>query len=118
MKYALRGTVITCLLYAIGLSGPLAVAAEEPIEEIVVTGSYLKRSAETSASPLAVVEQEAFENIGATEISDLVNTLPYNSGSTNQASAFNGGDNNTGNTKIPVTRTSTSGTWVWVRHSC
>ncbi len=98
MKHAIRGALLGCLLPAIGLSVP--ALAEEAIEEIVVTGSYLKRSAETSASPLAVVEQEAFQNIGATEISDLVNTLPYNSGSTNQTSAFNGGDSSTGNTNI------------------
>ncbi len=98
MKYAFRGAVAACLLSTTGISLP--AVAEEVIEEVVVTGTYLKRSAENSPSPLAVVQQEAFENIGATEISDLVNTLPYNSGSTNQASAFNGGDNNTGNTNI------------------
>ena len=98
MNHALRGAALVCLACALGSSLP--AAAEEVIEEIVVTGSYLKRSPETSPSPLAVVQQEAFENIGATEISDLVNTLPYNSGSTNQTSAFNGGDNSTGNTNI------------------
>ncbi len=55
-----------CLLAAL-LLVPLGLSAQEApvIEEIVVTGSYIKRDSFDSASPLTVVNQESI-NANAT----------------------------------------------------
>ena len=34
------------------------------IDEIVVTGSYIKRDPSNSASPLAIIDRETFEDLG------------------------------------------------------
>jgi len=67
-------------------------AAEEEIEEVVVTGSYIRgRSQENSASPIAVVNANDLNAIGATQIADLVQTLTINNGSQNNPDAFTQG---------------------------
>jgi outer membrane receptor for ferrienterochelin and colicin len=67
-------------------------AAEEEIEEVVVTGSYIRgRSQENSASPIAVVNANDLNAIGATQIADLVQTLTINNGSENNPDAFTQG---------------------------
>ncbi len=63
---------------------PASVWAEEGvIEEIVVTGSYIKRSSFDSPSPLDLIGQEDFEKSGAVSVAQLMQNLPYNLGSEN-----------------------------------
>lgn len=57
--------------------------AEGPIEEIVVTGSYIQRSSFDSSSPLDLVTQEDFAKSGAISVKDLAQNLTYNLGSEN-----------------------------------
>ena len=54
-----------------------------PLEEIVVTGSYIQRSSFDSSSPLDVVSQEDFAKMGAISVRDLAQAMPYNLGSEN-----------------------------------
>jgi outer membrane receptor protein involved in Fe transport len=66
--------------------------SEETIEEVVVTGSYIRgKSQENSASPISVVNASDLNAIGATQIADLVQTLTINSGSQNNPDAFTQG---------------------------
>ena len=59
------------------------------VEEVVVTGTYLRgKRQEDSASPLAVVDATQLNAIGATTIADLVQTLTINNGSQNNPDAF------------------------------
>ena len=51
-------------------------AAEEEVEEVVVTGSRISRPNVTSSSPITVLESEAFDVLGAVDTIDLVNQLP------------------------------------------
>jgi outer membrane receptor protein involved in Fe transport len=74
--------------------------AEEEIEEVVVTGSYIRRNTADSPSPLTVIDRAQIEQTGAIEIADIVNRMTFNSGSTNNTNAFSGGDNSTGQTNI------------------
>ncbi len=63
--------------------------ATEEIEQIVVTGSYIRRKSQmSSASPIQVVGQEALNEIGAFDVADLVQTLTINNGSQNNPDAF------------------------------
>jgi iron complex outermembrane recepter protein len=93
---------LSCSFVGLFVSFGAAAATNEAssVEEIVVTGSYIKRDAANSPSPLSVVDRTQIEEIGAVTIADVVNTMTYNSGSTNITNAFSGSDNSTGNTNI------------------
>ncbi len=99
-----RSSTLICTILANGiaassLSAP-ALAEEAPIEEVVVTGSYIRRTAADSPSPLSVIDRAQIENIGAVEVADIVNRMTFNAGSTNVTNAFSGDDNSTGETNI------------------
>ncbi len=82
---------------------PFAVHAaegDESIEEIVVTGSYIKRSAEDSPSPLAIVGRADIEQLGAVDAKDIINSLTFNSGNISTTNAFSGGDSSTGQASV------------------
>ena len=66
------------------------VYAEEELEEVVVTGSYLKRTAADSASPLSVMTAGDIEDIGAADIAEIVQSMPWSSGSQTRAATFQG----------------------------
>jgi iron complex outermembrane receptor protein len=87
------GFFAVLLLLAAGLASlPQSVMAEEggEIEEVVVTGSYLKRSSEDSPSPLSVVTSADIEDLGAQGMAEIINTLPWQSGSETRSATFNG----------------------------
>ena len=46
----------------------IAAEQDEAIEEVVVTGTYLKRSAADSPSPLSVMTSADIEDIGAADV--------------------------------------------------
>ena len=90
-------------LFGMGLAmGSFAAQAadEEAIEEIVVTGSYIKRSAEDSPVPLSVVGRAEIEQIGAVDAKDVISSLTFNSGSIGTTNAFSGGDSSTGQASV------------------
>ncbi|MEP5567692.1 MAG: TonB-dependent receptor [Halioglobus sp.] len=70
---------------ALGLSS--LVNAEE-LEEVLITGSYLKSSQSDEASPIDVIDNEYIRRSGAFTISELTAKLSVNSGSENQADSF------------------------------
>ena len=60
------------------MSSQRALAADDAeIEEVVVTGSYITKSAADSPSPLSVVSRADIEEIGAMDIKDIVKSLTY-----------------------------------------
>ncbi|GHF14169.1 TonB-dependent receptor [Kordiimonas sediminis] len=90
LKY--RGStalVAGCLTLA--LSGQVIAQSDEEmtIEEVVVTGTYLKgKSQFDSPSPLTVIGAANLNEIGASNIADLVQTLTINNGAQNNPDAF------------------------------
>ena len=72
----------------------------EEIEEVVVTGSYIKRSTADSPSPLSVINREELDAINAVELKDVVNTMTYQSGNIANTNAYSGGYSGTGNSNI------------------
>ena len=65
---------------------------ENTIEEVVVTGTYLKGKTQSSSpSPIAVIGAGNLSEIGATSVADLVSTLTINAGSQNNPDAFTQG---------------------------
>lgn len=74
-----RRLLATC---ALGLSFQ-AHAVGDVVEEILVTGSYIKRSSFDSSSPLDILDQNDIAKSGATTFAQLFQNLPYNLGSEN-----------------------------------
>lgn len=64
-------------------------AGAEPLEEIVVTGSHIRRDGFSYSSPVEVIDSEVLEFTGTTNLGDLLQTLPQNVQAINNAnSAF------------------------------
>ena len=76
----------------------LARDDEEAIEEILVTGSYLKRTTAESASPLSVVTSAYVEDLGAVDVSEILRAVPWQSGSSVRTTTFGGGEGGNGQT--------------------
>ncbi|WP_299594649.1 TonB-dependent receptor [uncultured Microbulbifer sp.] len=73
--------------------GSSVVAAQDNgvLEEVLVTGSYIKSSPGDAAVPVQVVGREFIDSIGATTVADVIAKLPLISGSENQADSFTQG---------------------------
>lgn len=66
--------------------------ADVEIEEVVVTGSYIKGKTQSSSpSPIAVIGADNLSQIGANTVADLVQTLTINNGAQNNPDAFTQG---------------------------
>jgi outer membrane receptor protein involved in Fe transport len=67
---------------AVAVSQPaFAQTDEEGVEEIVVTGSHIKRSGYDDRIPVAIIDRSDFESDGAATMIDVVKFLPVNTGS-------------------------------------
>ncbi len=73
-----------------GVQTASAASGDEVIEEVIVTGSYLKRDAASSPSPLSVVTSADIEDIGAADVAEIVANMPWASGSQTRAATFQG----------------------------
>jgi outer membrane receptor protein involved in Fe transport len=94
----LRGRTWT--LFIQGLVSVLAVmftgitmAQDEgqEVEEVVVTGSYIKKSPADSPSPLSIISSADIENNHTVDMNELLLRIPYQQGGYIQAATFTGG---------------------------
>jgi iron complex outermembrane recepter protein len=76
-------TIATTMATGLPAAAAAATSAEPRLEEIVVTGSYIRRSTFDSPSPIDFVNQEDIARQGALEVKDVVQNLTYNIGSEN-----------------------------------
>ncbi|MGB1896558.1 MAG: hypothetical protein ACPHRG_05140 [Parvibaculales bacterium] len=73
MKTALCGAL------ALGLAvSPLG--AQDGVDEVIVTGSYIKQTPEDARVPVDVVNSEELFNVGNPSVVELVKTLGVSSG--------------------------------------
>jgi outer membrane receptor protein involved in Fe transport len=99
-NYKLRAAVRLALCVGSGAlafgSAPTALAqdsaADEPIEEITVTGSRIKRADLDSASPVTVLDRQEILATGVTDIGKLLQRMPSMSGFALATTTNNGGD--------------------------
>ena len=63
----------------------------EGIEEVVVTGSYIKASPTDGSSPVEILDRSKINAMGASTIADVTANISVNSGSENNADAFTQG---------------------------
>ncbi len=66
---------------AIGSAPPVLAQDEETLEEILVTGSYIRRTSFDGTKPVQVIDQQTIERIGASQPVDVLKELTVNSGS-------------------------------------
>ena len=66
-------------------------AQEEVIEEIVVTGSFIKTTSKSDTSPVDIILRGEIDGMGAFLASDITRNLSINSGSENNTDAFTSG---------------------------
>ncbi|MEP1868488.1 MAG: TonB-dependent receptor [Paraglaciecola sp.] len=77
-------------LIAISISAALtfSATAQQDVEKIQVTGSYIKRTAVDASEPVQVLDYNFIQSTGATTISELIGKLAISSGAENQADSF------------------------------
>jgi len=83
-------TVGLALCAAVGFAAQ--TEAQSSVEEVLVTGSYIKSTASDGASPVEVISRDDISNSGAFTVGELTAKLSVNSGSENQADAFTSGE--------------------------
>src|SRR5690606_11835218 len=72
----------------------LAGAQDQPLEEIIVTGSYLRGSPEDAPSPVQTLQRAEIVASGVSDVAEVVRNLAIASGSDTaptDATRFNGG---------------------------
>ncbi len=65
-----------------------ALAQDSAIEEVVVTGSYIKRDSFDSSSPLTVIDSEAISNNATPNLGELMADQTFNYGSDFQTNTY------------------------------
>ena len=68
----------------------VTLVAQE-VEEVVVTGSYIKSSPTDGASPVEIIGRDEIDNLNATTIADITANIAVNSGSENNSDSFTQG---------------------------
>ncbi len=73
---------LIAVLLPILLADVNTVSAQENIEEVVVTGSYVLRDGNKAPTPTSVVDRDAINNFSGTNIGDYLQQLPVFAGNT------------------------------------
>ena len=74
---------LTRFMFTAALLGAASLAfSEGDIEEVVVTGSYIKGSPQDAASPIQVISREDMDIQSAVTVDDITKNLTINSGTT------------------------------------
>jgi len=95
-KFPSKRKAITIGVILAGFSASAVAQDTGDIEEVIVTGSYIRGSVENSPSPVEIIDRESIEAQGASQIWDVIRNLEVNQGSdtstegTNDASQLSG----------------------------
>lgn len=79
---------LACLVAAMSLLPTTAVVAQDELEEIVVTGSYIKRDSFDSASPLTVIDMASIEANATPNLGEVMVDQTFNYGTRYQTNTF------------------------------
>ena len=90
MGKKMRSKLLACLAIIPFVSLALTISAEE-VEEVVVTGSYIKGSPTDGASPVELYDRDTIEGIGAVDVADITANMVVDTGSENNADSFTSG---------------------------
>jgi outer membrane receptor protein involved in Fe transport len=97
-KLSLRRAIAACTLPAAMLSAPALVLAEEAIEEVVVTGSFIRGTPQDTALPVDVLSAQDLRDVGNPTITEMIRNLNISNGNIGETNQFNasGGQSNEG----------------------
>jgi len=90
MGKKMRSKLLACLAIMSFVSLAFTISAEE-VEEVVVTGSYIKGSPTDGASPVELYDRDTIEGIGAVDVADITANMVVDTGSENNADSFTSG---------------------------
>ena len=90
MGKKMRSKLLACLAIMPFISLTFTLSAEE-VEEVVVTGSYIKGSPTDGASPVELYDRDTIEGIGAVDVADITANMVVDTGSENNADSFTSG---------------------------
>lgn len=92
---------LAVMFASVGLSTPV-LAQDDPgdIEEVVITGSYIRGTPLDAPSPVTVVDRDSIEAQGASVIWDVIRNLEVNSGSDTSVAGSNAGSQLTGTAQV------------------
>ena len=79
------------LLGVIALPFLAVTLVAQEVEEVVITGSYIKSSPTDGASPVEIIGRDEIDNLNATTIADITANIAVNSGSENNSDSFTQG---------------------------
>src|SRR5258706_8585755 len=93
---AIRFALATGAGAVAAFSAPQALAADASsssatLEEVVITGSHIRRVDTETANPVLTIDKAAIEQSGITTLGDLVSRIPSVSGSATNPQVNNGG---------------------------
>ena len=88
-----HGLTLAIMMAGAGFSAPLAAQQNDSdIEQVVVTGSYIRGTPLDAPSPVQVVDRQSIEAQGAAVIWDVIRNLEINSGSLGAAGSDGGSE--------------------------
>ena len=88
-KLSLRRAIAACTLPAAMLSAPALVLAEEAIEEVVVTGSFIRGTPQDTALPVDVLSAQDLQDVGNPTITEMIRNLNISNGNIGETKQFN-----------------------------
>ena len=91
-----KNALLIGVIASISCLPAIAQQDDSDIEEVVVTGSYIRGSALDAPSPVQVVDRASIEAQGAAQIWDVIKNLEVNSGSVSNEGS-DGGNASMGN---------------------
>ncbi|MEM1403719.1 MAG: TonB-dependent receptor [Pseudomonadota bacterium] len=83
---------LICASVSAALSTVAIAQDTGPLEEVLITGSFIKGSAEDAASPVEVLDTGYIEKTGAISIAELTQRLAVSSGAENNPDSFTAGE--------------------------
>jgi outer membrane receptor protein involved in Fe transport len=103
LRHAVHCVLLASAATALSSSPVLAQetdAAARPIEEVVITGSRIRRVDEETASPVFVMDQSTIANTGVQTLGDLMMRVPAISGAATNPQVNNGGGTGESNVEL------------------
>jgi iron complex outermembrane receptor protein len=76
---------------ALGMQAAMAQSTDTPIQRVEITGSSIKRITAEGALPVQTLSKLQIEQSGASNVADLIATLPSMQGFTTSSMSVNGG---------------------------
>ena len=79
---------VATIVGTVSLLPALPAIAQDEIEEVVVTGSYIKRDSFDSASPLTIIDQVELQGEATPNLGEILSNQTFNYGTDFQTNTY------------------------------